>query len=309
MPVSATCPKCQHAVTLRSEFAGKRVKCPKCQGVVQLPAAASAGTAARPAVAAQSAQARPASGPRPRHNPLLDLLDEAGVEAAPVGDICPGCGKDVVPGHVICMECGYHFGLGRKMETAVMIDEGDLPDDDGRSDAEKRLAKAEREIDESPIGEYGVDFGEGKESFLIALVAIVALGLFVLAGVTTVISFDFITNYISSAGISCVASVILAAASIVWITSVALRVNPAHGLACILTGGLYCIPFGFMQGKSLFLPSLILSASLVIGAASAWFWYHPGEDRDSMRPNRAATYELCHVQPAPVFHPASMLRG
>lgn len=280
MPINASCAKCQHAITVRSEFAGKKIKCPKCQSVIQLPGGTPVGVGAA-TTAGSPARGGAGTGPKQRHNPLLDLLDSTGVEAAPVGQTCPNCGKDIAPGNVLCMDCGYHMGLGKQMETAVMIDEGDLPDDDGRTDAEKRMAKAEREVDESPIGEFGVDFGEGNESFLIALVAAAALVVFVGAGVAIISSFDFITNYVSSQMISLIASTILAVVSATWITTFAFRVKPLQGMVCVATAFLYCIPFGFMQGRSLLLPSIMLLASLLIGCASAYFVIYPPEPDDA----------------------------
>jgi zinc-ribbon domain len=279
MPINAACPKCQHTISVRSEFAGKKIKCPKCEAVIQLPGGVPAQVGA--SAGAGAARSSAATGPRQRHNPLLDLLDSTGVEAAPVGQTCPNCGKDIAPGNVLCMDCGYHLGLGKQMETAVMIDEGDLPDDDGRSDAEKRMAKAEREVDENPIGEFGVDFGEGKESFLIALVAVAALVVFVGAGIAIISSFEFITRYISSQMISLIASSVLAVTSAAWITTFAFRVKPVQGMICVFSVFLYCVPFGFMQGKTLLLPAVMLLASVLIGSASAYFVMYPPEADDS----------------------------
>ncbi len=278
MPINAACSKCQHTISVRSEFAGKKIKCPKCQAVIQLPGGVPAEVGAT--AGAGAARSSAPTGPRQRHNPLLDLLDTSGVEAAPVGQTCPNCGKEIAPGNVLCMDCGYHLGLGKQMETAIMIDEGDLPDDDGRTDAEKRMAKAEREVDENPIGEFGVDFGEGRESFLIALVAVAALVVFVGAGVAIISSFDFITNYIPSQMISLIASSVLAVTSAAWITTFAFRVKPVQGLICVLSAFLYCVPFGFMQGRALLLPAIMLLASLLIGCASAWFVIYPPESDD-----------------------------
>lgn len=298
MTISANCPKCSFTLKVRDEYGGKRVMCPKCREPVSIPGgtaavgsrdaakggakpapvarqAQKAGTAAKPAVRASAAS----TGGRTRYNPLLDLLDEAGVEAAPRGDVCPACNKDMKPGQILCVECGYHVELGKQVETAILIDDSDARLEDSRSDAEKRMAQAEKDIDEMPIGEFGQDFGEGKESFLIATVAVVFLVLFITAGVTIVFTMDIITEYISSQAISLLASGLMALMSIVWITSVAFRINPAHGTACLFTAGLYCIPFGFMQGKTLLLPSVILCLSLVIGLGSGYFVLYP-PDRD-----------------------------
>lgn len=306
MSIQANCPKCQFALKVRDDLAGKRVKCPKCQEPVLIPGAAAApkdapvaagagasrGSGKAPATAptqkAGAAAARSAavgsaggSGGK-RYNPLLDLLEEAGVEAAPRGDVCGSCGKPLKPGQVLCLECGYHMELGKRMETAILIDDEDAIQNDGRTDAEKRMAKAEREIEDQPIGEFGQDFGDGNESFLIATVAIIFLVLFIAGGVTVVLTMDVITQYVSSQMISLIAAIGMGLMSITWITSVAFRINPVQGSVCLFTAGLYCIPYGFMQGKALFLPAIILSASLIIGLASLYFVLYPPTDEDAM---------------------------
>src|SRR5262245_36127683 len=71
MPISVTCGQCQHTVSVRDEFAGKRGKCPKCQAVVAIPAAAGVQLAAAPApqssrpAAARDAAPAPAKAAAP----------------------------------------------------------------------------------------------------------------------------------------------------------------------------------------------------------------------------------------------------
>ena len=62
MPISVTCGQCQHTVSVRDEFAGKRGKCPKCQAVVAIPAA----TAVRLAAASAQPAARNTAQPAPK---------------------------------------------------------------------------------------------------------------------------------------------------------------------------------------------------------------------------------------------------
>ena len=62
----------------------------------------------------------------------------------------------------------------------------------------------------------------------------------------------------------------------IWLTYVAFRAKPAHGIACVLTGGVYCIIFGFMQGKNLLVPTIIMLVALFVGLASGAYVYYNG---------------------------------
>lgn len=59
MPISLSCPHCNHSLSLKEEFAGKRGKCPRCQGTIQVPK-----LAAEPILAATATPAKPPELPR-----------------------------------------------------------------------------------------------------------------------------------------------------------------------------------------------------------------------------------------------------
>ncbi len=204
---------------------------------------------------------------------MLDLLDEAGVETAPRGPICNNCGADLSPLAVICVECGFNNETGKQLETTVVKDPVDV--DSGMTEAEKMIAKAEQEIDDMPVSASEQNFGDGAESLLIAAVALIVMLVLAGIGVGTIFVMDRIGENINTAWISFYGAMGIYAFCVVWITAIAFRAKPIHGLACIFTAGLYCIVFGFMQGKALLLPTLICCFGILIGLLS-WVFASSG---------------------------------
>ena len=97
MTIKVGCGKCNSSFAVRDDFAGKSVKCPKCKSPMQVPASTkTAPTAKPPAVAGKTAAG--AAGPSRKFNPLLDLLDEAGVCASAASACASGA---MEPSHVL----------------------------------------------------------------------------------------------------------------------------------------------------------------------------------------------------------------
>ncbi len=265
---------------VRDELAGKRVKCPKCSQPFTVPAQRQAATAVGQVKSptGNSGSDRdeytlaPAAPVR-SHNPMLDLLDEAGVESAARGRVCNNCGSDLAARAIICIECGFNNETGKLLETTTYFSRADAVA--GMSDTEKILAKAEKEIEDMPISASEQDFGDGADSILIALVAVVGALILTGIGVGTIFVMDKIGENINTALISFFGSIGIYSFCSIWITTVAFRAKPLHGLACLFTGGLYCIVFGFMQGRALLLPTLICCFAIVIGAIS-WVFSETG---------------------------------
>lgn len=267
MPISVQCNSCSTKLKVRDELAGKRVKCPKCSQTLEIPAAVTKKSTQTMGVRT----ANPASDPddyrlAPAFNPMLDLLDEAGIESAARGRVCSNCGSDLSALAIICIECGFNNETGKRIETTTYQDS-----DAGKSDVEKILAKAEREIDDMPISATEQDFGDGADSLLIAGIAVVAALILTGIGVGTIFIMDRIGEEINTPMISFFGSIGIYAFCSIWITIVAFKAKPLHGLGCLLTAGVYCIIFGFMQGKALLLPTLICVFAVVIGAISFAF--------------------------------------
>jgi hypothetical protein len=286
MAIKAICGSCANPISVRDELGGKLVKCPKCKQPMKIPNKGEK-PAAVPAKRPPSSVAAVVPTQPKRHNPLLDLLDEAGVESTPLGPVCDSCAAPMHPTAVICIECGYNMATGRRMETAVLID-GDEDIDAGMTDGEKLLARAEKALDETPLSADGEDFGDGSDSMLVALLAVIGLMVFVGAGVFLVLSMDWILAMtgITPPQISMIMSVVMYVACGAWISFVGFKVSSIQGMSCLLSLGLYCPIFGFMQGKGLLIPSIVMIASVLIGIISyfAAMFLVPTEDAMNLVP-------------------------
>ena len=193
-------------------MAGKRVKCPKCNDPLTIPMAKAASPAATPSAG------------------ITDLLDEVGVRGARLGPACPECGADVQPGAILCIQCGYNFAMGRRMYTEA--DDSQYQDAHGESNAEKLLAKAERELDEAPISAEGEDFGDGPEAFLIAGAAAVVASILSAIAIYTIFVLDAVPSGIVML-ISLGASFVFCIIGLAWITVVAFLEHVLRGLTCL----------------------------------------------------------------------------
>lgn len=208
-------------------------------------------------------------------DPMEALLKEANIgPASRGGPICPDCAAPVTPGAVICVECGFNMETGLRLRTTKEQEDGAV--DTGLTDAEKIMRKAEAEIEDTPVGGEDQDFGDGGDSFVIAGVAGIILAILVVIGLVVIFSMDQVSKYYNSGFISFAASCGMWIGMVIWITYVAFRAKIGHGLACVLTAGFYCLIFGFMQGKALLLPTIILIVALVVGMASGVFVMYNG---------------------------------
>lgn len=256
MSIITQCGSCDKKFKAKDSMAGKRVKCPSCSKPITVPNS----KATVPAAPAPSAA---------NYNPILDLLDEAGVKSVPSGPVCHNCGTEMHPTSVICVDCGYNMATGEQLETEVYEDHDDVVDT-GRTDTDKIMAKAEQAIDESPVTAEGQDFGDGADSLIIATIAGIAFVVVLAIGVGVVLFMDVIVEEfgLTPEGISFTASIFIYLGCVAWISVVAYLVKPAQAIICVCTGGLYCIIFGLMQGSSMLVPTIGLIISILIGAVS-----------------------------------------
>lgn len=285
MAIKVRCGNCEAGFQAKDELAGRRVKCPKCKQPLTIPAAkATSGKATSGKVPAgkTAASKTPASKkPRPApvaaaQNPLLDLLDEHQIKSVAQGPICDNCAAELFPGAIVCIECGYNTETGAQLQTEVYVDDDDGVRDVGVTDADRIMAKAEKDIDDTPVTSDGQDFGDGADSFLIAIVMGVIGLLLIGIGLAVIFTMDTINQYVTSSAISFVASIGLYVMMGIWLTWVAFKSKANQGIACVCTGLLWCIVFGFMQGKQLLLPTIIMIAALVVGAASGTYTSYNG---------------------------------
>lgn len=86
--IAFDCPACGQSLEAPEELAGQTIDCPACGQPLTVPAA-------------------PADG-------APDVADEGPAETAP----CPSCGAPLSAGTVLCLQCGFHTGLGKKIDTS-----------------------------------------------------------------------------------------------------------------------------------------------------------------------------------------------
>ena len=256
MAIPTKC-KCGFSFSAKDALAGKRVKCPRCQNVLQVPENAAVGAAV-------------ASGPQVNKK-LLDLLDDAGVKSTPKGPICAACGTEMDPTAVICIECGYNVATGQYLETYTDDELADQLDNADLTDAEKALAKAEREIEDNPIGAEEQDFGDGADAYIVAMAGFAIFGILVLLGLGTVLVMETLTDDVNTGVISAVAGTAIYLGGAIWITMIAFKSQVGQGLGCVLSGGMYCPIYGFLRGSGTIAVSIIMIVAFVIAAAS-WFY-------------------------------------
>jgi len=255
MAIPTSC-KCGFKFTAKDSLAGKRVKCPRCQGVIQVPTSAAVGAAvggAAPAV----------------NKKLLDLLDETGVKSTPRGPICAACGSEMDPSAVICIDCGYNVATGQYLETYTDDDLADQMGNSEMTDAEKALAKAEREIDDSPIGADEQDFGDGADAYIVAMAGFAVFAVLLLLGLGTVLIMESLTENVNTGLISAIAGTAIYLGCAIWIIMIAFKSSQStHGMAGIFTLGMYCPVYGFMRGSGTIGVSAIMALAFVISLGS-----------------------------------------
>ena len=76
--IEIECPYCGETLEAPEEMGGETVDCPACSKPIR-----------------------------------IELIEE---QAAEEGE-CPACGEPMAEGAVLCVACGYHAGLGHKIDT------------------------------------------------------------------------------------------------------------------------------------------------------------------------------------------------
>ena len=86
--IEFNCPECQQSLEAPVEMAGETVACPHCEQHMVVPASAG--------------------------SPVPDT-----VGTADNGLACSECAAAMEPDAVLCLQCGYHSGLGKKISTEL----------------------------------------------------------------------------------------------------------------------------------------------------------------------------------------------
>ena len=133
-------------------------------------------------------------------------------------------------------------------------------------------AQAERDIKNAPNSALNQDFGDGSDSIVVALGALLGFGLIIVAGVLTVLIMDRLAQQANPALISFVSSTVLVAGCYIYLTYTAFRISVLQGFFCAATI-VYCVVFAFMQGRSLILFGIIMNVALIIASVSGYIYF------------------------------------
>ena len=284
MPIKVSC-QCGQSFAANDQLAGKRVKCPKCGNAIAIPAPK------QPAKPPTAPSQRPSAAQKPRQasqNPpapsggssLSDLFDEAGVTAKVEGRHCPECGSDMAANAVVCIHCGFHRELGRKL-AGVAQDE--FASDAHSSIAAETLRRAaaalEKSEEEAPVADHKDDNPWMAWLFLLFIpgilifvfFAVFGIGGNALSGVQLAMKALFAGELLLAYAAS-MDTIALSLGFLSWIfvSVAALQKSKIHGVACLLTC-VYAPIYGLInwstckQGMSLWVASWHVS---VLGACS-----------------------------------------
>ena len=90
---SFACPSCKQVLEASDDMAGQVVECPACQQQITIPC---------PETAA----------------PQEEVAAPQDAEEAPASPKCPSCGTAMEADAVLCVHCGFHTKLGKKINTS-----------------------------------------------------------------------------------------------------------------------------------------------------------------------------------------------
>lgn len=260
MAIKATCSSCNSTFNAKDTLAGRRVKCPKCGEKMVVPEK----SAPKPK---KKKRVNPGAG---SFDVMDELLKEANVKSVARGNVCDDCGAELQLGAVICVECGFNLETGSRLRTDSYDEENF--DESGESAAQRMLRQAEKDIEETPVNADDQDFGDGSESIVIAGVAGIILTILIGIALLVIYLMENLSDVVHSSFISMIAAIAMAVGCFAWITIVAFLSKKSQGILCLATAGLYCIVFGFLQGKQLLLPTIVLIVSILISAASGFYY-------------------------------------
>jgi len=108
------CEFCKQTLEVSDDMAGEIVDCPNCQKSITIPRPPLRAVAPAPVAPAPAAPKPPVQQSRPQPPAKPAPAPAASAAKAPV---CPECKSPMQPGAVLCMSCGFHTKLGKKIKT------------------------------------------------------------------------------------------------------------------------------------------------------------------------------------------------
>ena len=97
-----SCPGCGQVLEAPPEMVGELVECPSCQQQFSIPA-----------------EQGDSESPTIKSGAMTDAMADAlaAQEEAVAGESCPECSAAMEAGAVLCLSCGFHKKLGKKIST------------------------------------------------------------------------------------------------------------------------------------------------------------------------------------------------
>ncbi len=272
MGIKSSC-KCGFSFNAKDHLAGKKVKCPRCKDALTIPQVGEEEVAKTAVLTEQAAGSSPSG--RSVNNDLLNLLDEEGVHGIAQGPICSSCGSVMSATSVICVNCGFNVASGEFLETEVDDESG--IEAVGVTDTDKIMAQAEAEIDENPITAVNQDFGDGADSYVIAVGAVAFAGLLILTGLAVVLVMEYVTEDINPAWIGLLVGVTFSMISQLYLLVVAFLDNVTQGILCMFVP-FYIFYYGLTNRQGFnFMAVIILIVCTLITLASNVYLTMTGE--------------------------------
>jgi DNA-directed RNA polymerase subunit RPC12/RpoP len=99
--IEFTCSECGQTLEAPEEMAGESLACPECEAPITIPA---------PQTETEEGNA----------GIVFQNIEEAEVDepyAETAANACPECGAELGDGVVLCVQCGFHLKLGKKIAT------------------------------------------------------------------------------------------------------------------------------------------------------------------------------------------------
>jgi hypothetical protein len=250
MPIRVKC-RCQQQFDARDDLAGKTVRCPKCGSPITIPSPAAAAGAAR-----QAAPAVPS---------MADLLDEVGVKPR-VATGCPGCGAAYPPDAVLCVECGFNFRTGRRLETKVVSTGPTDGVTDGHGvNSEFLIQKAREEMEaERLMQKKLISFGIPWWGYLLILIGLISF-------IVGMGSLPQATAMYIAAVIMWVAGGLLAVVGRLWLIYASTKVSAVWVIVTLVPLGEFVFAFtNWDESAGPF--AIFMGGLLVIGLGFAAWW-------------------------------------
>lgn len=111
--ISFACPGCGQELEAPPELAGMETECPSCGQAMIVPGDEQAPIDASPELAPAPEASEPeADTPAPMQE---ESIPDDVAEPGPA--LCPECGSELADGAVLCVNCGFHVKLGKKIGT------------------------------------------------------------------------------------------------------------------------------------------------------------------------------------------------